>query len=78
MNVNEGKVYIGVYRYQPSYPMSSTLLLILMYSFWDMVTFVLTTAIFKNGGHESRKIPNMVYLKSLPHKTYIHIPQLFL
>ena len=25
MNVNEGKMYIGVYRYPPSYPMSSTL-----------------------------------------------------
>jgi len=27
MNVNEGQMYIGVYRYPPSYPMSSTLLL---------------------------------------------------
>ena len=26
MNVNEGNMYIGVYRYPPSYPMSSTLL----------------------------------------------------
>ena len=25
MNVNEGKMYIGVYRYPPSYPMSSTI-----------------------------------------------------
>ena len=27
MNINEGKMYIGVYRYAKSYPMSSTLLL---------------------------------------------------
>ena len=27
MNVNEGQMYIDVYRYPPSYPMSSTLLL---------------------------------------------------
>ena len=33
MNVNEGNVYIGVYRYQPCYSMSSTLLLILVYFF---------------------------------------------
>ena len=31
MNVNEGKGYIGVYRYPPSYPMLSTLLLNVMY-----------------------------------------------
>ena len=30
MNVSEGKVYIGVYRYPPSYPMSSTILLIVL------------------------------------------------
>ena len=27
MNVNEDKMYIGIYRYPLSYPMSSTLLL---------------------------------------------------
>ena len=27
MNVNEGQMYIGVYRYQLNYTMSSTLLL---------------------------------------------------
>ena len=27
MNVNEGQMYIGVYSYPPTYPMSSTLLL---------------------------------------------------
>ena len=42
------------------------------------MTFVLTIAIFKNGGHEIRKILKMVYLKSLSHRTYIHIPHLFL
>ena len=26
MNVNEGKMYIGIYRYPPSYPISPTLL----------------------------------------------------
>ena len=45
VDVNEGKMYIRVYRYPSSYPMSSTLLCIL-----DILTFVLTTAIFKNGG----------------------------
>ena len=30
MNVNEGNVYIGVYRYPPSYPMLSTILLSVM------------------------------------------------
>ena len=30
VNVNEGKVYIDVYRYPPSYPMSSPLLLNVM------------------------------------------------
>ena len=30
MNVNEGQMYIGVYRYPRSYPMSSTLLLSVM------------------------------------------------
>ena len=30
MNVNEGKLYIGVYRYPRSYLMSSTLLLSVM------------------------------------------------
>ena len=30
MNVNEGKMYIGVYRYPPNYPISSTLLLNMM------------------------------------------------
>ena len=30
MNVNEGKMYIGVYRYPSSYPMSSTLLHMVM------------------------------------------------
>ena len=30
MNVSEGKMYIGVYRYPPSYPISSTLLLNVM------------------------------------------------
>jgi len=33
MNVNEGQMYIGVYRYPPSYPMPSTLLL-------NMVSFL--------------------------------------
>ena len=27
MNVNEGQVYVGVYRYTPRYPMPPTLLL---------------------------------------------------
>ena len=30
MNFNEGKMYIGVYRYPPSYPVSSILLLSVM------------------------------------------------
>ena len=30
INVNEGKMYIGVYRYPPNYPLSSTLLLNVM------------------------------------------------
>ena len=77
MNVNEGKIYIGTYRNPQSYPMSSTSLLNVMY-FLDIARFVLTTAILTNGGRESRKIPKMVCLKSLSHRTYIHIQQLFL
>jgi len=42
------------------------------------VTFVLMTAIFKNSGLESQKMPKMVYLKSLSLITYIHTPKLFL
>ena len=57
MNVSEGQMYIGVYRYPPSYSMSSILLLNVMYCL-DIVTFVLTTAIFKHGGRESRKNSN--------------------
>ena len=38
----------------------------------------LVRTIFKNGGRVSQKIPKMVYLKSLSHRTYIHTPQLFL
>ena len=30
MSISEGKMYIGVYRYPPTYPMSSTLLLNVM------------------------------------------------
>ena len=30
MSVSEGQMYIGVYRYPPSYPMPSTLLLNMM------------------------------------------------
>ena len=30
LNVSEGKMYIGIYRYPPNYPMSSTLLLNVM------------------------------------------------
>ena len=39
------------------------------------MAFVLTTAIFKNGGRESRKIQKIVYLKFLSHTTYINKPQ---
>ena len=46
--------------------------------FWDIVTFVLMTAIFKNGGRESQNMPNYFYLKSLSHITYMHTPKLFL
>ena len=36
MNVNEDKMYIGVYCYPPNYPMPSTLLLNVM-SFFEIL-----------------------------------------
>jgi len=42
------------------------------------VTFVLTTAIFKNGGNKCRKNQEFVYLKLGSPKTHMRIPQLLL
>ena len=47
-------------------------------SVWDMVTFVLTSAIFKNGGYKCRRSQEIVYLKSGSPTTYTRIPQLLL
>ena len=43
-----------------------------------MGTFVLATAIFKNGGNKCRRSQVIVYLKSGFPKTYTGIPQLLL
>ena len=43
-----------------------------------MGTFVLTTAIFKNGGNKCHRSQVIVYLKSESPETYIGIPQLLL
>ena len=45
-------------------------------SVWDIVTFVLTTAIFNNGGNKCRRRNEIIYLKSEYPKTYIRIAQL--
>ena len=77
MNVNEGKLQIDVYRYPPSYPMSSALLL-------NVKQFLRYCDICIDDRHilkwrtRKRKIPNMVYLKSLSHITHTNTPQLFL
>ena len=42
------------------------------------MTFVLTTAIFKNGRPERWKIQKIVDLKSVFHEAYKNIPELFL
>ena len=43
-----------------------------------MVTFVLTTVIFTNGGNKYRSSQEVVYLKSGSPKTYTRTPQLLL
>ena len=43
-----------------------------------MGTFVLTTAIFKNGGNKCHRNQVIVYLKLESPETYIGIPQLLL
>ena len=43
-----------------------------------MGTFVLTTAIFKNGGNKCRRSLVIVYLKSEYPETYFDLPQLLL
>ena len=50
----------------------------MLHSMWDIVTFVLTTAIFKNGWHKCRRSKEIIYLKSEYPKTYIRVPQLLL
>ena len=43
-----------------------------------MVAFVLTIAIFKNGGHKCRRSQEIVYLKSGFPRTYTRLTQLLL
>ena len=43
-----------------------------------MGTFILTTAVFKNGGNKCRRSHIIVYLKSETPETYIDIPKLLL
>ena len=77
MNVNEGQMYIDIYIAIHQATQCHQHYCSMWCSFRDIVTFVLMTAIFKNGGRESQNMSKMVYLKSLSHITYIHTPNYF-
>ena len=79
MNVDEGQLDIGVYRYLPCFLMTSTLLLNVTYVFFRYCDICIDDRhLYKWHTRKPENSKKIFFMKSLSHKTYIRTPQLFL